>query len=613
SNVTQVTMIAAARLSAQQYGGMSRPCVLVGEYRANSYANLQDLWTSAVQEVDPLHPLIAGRQDLPRSAVETPRKCAGVVVAVAPPDVLPVDVGRRGGQFMTIVSLPEGVAENPDVAGPFLADCLVHGAGGVAFPSWPALANNRPLLQRLKPMLRRLSESALQIETPSPRFAILYEPLSPGTPAGGASAPYGFMPQPADREPGALMETLSRGSVFGFADVLSLNDLSPAILGRYQVLLAPSLFVVPPEAVQALSQYVAQGGVLVTDLGLDLASLGRLEEPWPAPLSQFLGIDGTTPVQYALFQYPKHPHEPMNGLVWYPQVIEPDLFPDLTPNALLSLKGEANPFSGPRSYVRIKSGADLSLFGYNPPATRDHTSASGIFVRQVGQGYVLFASFRLWSEWTEQSDLFPIFMGDLIGRGASSRLDEIGAAASSITFTPAANDDFTLLESGPTAAMGRVRIDGAAMPFRRGCIMQALPGSPPTSLAYADLEPQQPISCPTVPVTLVLQKGFVTTALDQYKPSRIVFEICGTGSSVKRGSGRLRIEPGAAADATITVQNGAYRVTPGSRHQAVVQDLQPGGHAKIIILQADADGKFSFSYHFNADRVEITPLAARSG
>src|SRR5207237_61786 len=88
--------------SYSEYGGLSLPGLLVGEYRADAYANLLSLWSASIRGADPAHPLIAGRQALPRAVIQVPNSYAGVVAAVAPPEVLPIDVARRAGRLVMV-------------------------------------------------------------------------------------------------------------------------------------------------------------------------------------------------------------------------------------------------------------------------------------------------------------------------------------------------------------------------------------------------------------------------------------------------------------------------------------------------------------------------------
>ncbi|MCA1597126.1 MAG: hypothetical protein LC772_11995, partial [Chloroflexi bacterium] len=105
SSMSQVTMDSACRMSEEQYGGLSIPCLQVGEYRSGAYGSILDEWARELHQADPVHPLVMGRQDLPRAAILTPTIAAGVVVAAAPPGVAAVDVARRGGRFAAIVEV----------------------------------------------------------------------------------------------------------------------------------------------------------------------------------------------------------------------------------------------------------------------------------------------------------------------------------------------------------------------------------------------------------------------------------------------------------------------------------------------------------------------------
>ena len=605
---TQLTMEAATQLSVLQYDGMSAPGLLVGEYRGGSYNAILRLWADIIREADPFHPILSGRQDLPRSAIQTPRICSGVVVAAAPPDPLPVDIGRRAGQFVTIVALSTGDSRAPDRVRGFLMRCMLHGSGGVAFPNWDVISGDKDLQASLRPLLKDMAAAAPGLRSPQSGCAIVYQPLAPGTPEGGPAAPFGYMPQPADQEPSLLMRTLARGTLYGFADILSADDLLPSVLSRYRVIFLPSVFSLPRGSVESLAQYVSDGGVVVADLGLNLHDLHYLQSPWPLPLSALFGLQATVPIQYGKFEYPprEKSREPAGLLDWYPLNSKPDLFPSLVDSVLRNQVNNPTPFSGPRGFAVTVLKADVSVFGYNPPQ-RDPATVSGLFVRRLGQGCAIFATFRLWSQWSPDGQLFGIIHGDLIARGAGSSLDPVDPNSANVQFTPTPGGGFELLGMSQDIVTGAVRLQGSALSLRTSCVMQTLPTTPPSASAYVSLLPSRPVACEATPITIGLQQGYVTMALDEYSPGEIRLKVCGTGSTVRNVDGKLHLVPAGPADATITIRDGLYSIVPGSRHTAIVKDLQPGGATRAITLEAGQDGAIALTGHFIATSIVITP------
>ncbi|MDQ2730291.1 MAG: hypothetical protein M3Y56_01415 [Armatimonadota bacterium] len=608
SSLDQITMQSAAQASVEEYDGLSIPGLLVGEYRAGAYGSLLRFWTNTLHEADPYPAIICGRQDQPRAAIQTPRACTGVVVSGEPPDLLPVDIGRRGGQFVTIVALTGADAQNTGKIQSYLMQCLIHGAGGVAFPSWESIAADRQIQLNIKPVLHDLSVQAVRLHDPAANCAVVYEPLAPGSPEGGYGAPFGYMLGPADQEPGLLLNVLSQGSIYGFPDVLSGADLSPALLSRYRVIFLPSVYVLPSGAVDALARFVTEGGVIVADLGLGLDDLHYLQAPWAPGLQSLFGLQGTTPIQFGRFEYPvrNHPTEPLGTPLWYPVLPKPELFPDLSHSSPQDLAANRAPFSGPRGFAQPMQGVDVGVFGINPPS-KGADVVSGVFTRRLGQGYALFASYRLWSQWTSDNALFAAFHGDLLGRGASSFFENRPGAPLSVQFTPTSGGGFQILQSGSDATMGLVHLQDPGLSLRTGCILQGLPTQPPASIAYVSLQPQKPVSCEQIPVSLELTQGYVTVAVDEYGPQRIRLKICGTGSTVRSDKGQLHMVPGDAADAKLTIRDGEYHIAANSHHLAYIRDLEPGGNAPRVVLTADNDGVLMLSGHFRADSITIVP------
>lgn len=608
SSLDQITMEGAAQASLGQYDGLSIPGLLVGEYRAGAYGSMLRFWTKTLHEADPYPAIICGRQDEPRAAIQTPRTCAGVVVSGTPPDLLPVDIGRRGGQFVTIVALTGADAQNTGKVQSYLMQCLIHGAGGVAFPSWDSIAADRQIQINIKPLLHELSAQAQRLHDPAASCAVVYEPLAPGSPEGGYGAPFGYMLGPADQEPGLLMNVLSQGSIYGFPDVLSGADLSPALLSRYRVIFLPSVYVLTSGAVDALARFVNDGGVIVADLGLDLDDLHYPQAPWSPGLQTLFGLQGTTPIQFGRFEYPvrNHPTEPLGTPIWYPIGPKPELFPDLSRATPQALAADRAPFIGPRGFGLPLQGVDVGVFGINPPS-KGPDVVSGVFSHRLGQGYALFATYRLWSAWASDNVLFSLFHGDLLGRGASSFFDNKPGAPLAVQFTPTSGGGFQILEAGSDATMGTVHLQDPGLSLRTGCILQELPTQPPASIAYVSLQPQKPVSCEQIPISLELQQGYVTVAVDEYSPQRIRLKICGTGSTVRSDRGQLHMVPGDLADAKFTIRDGDYHIAPNSHHLAYIRDLEPGGNPPRVVLTADNDGVLMLSGHFRADSITIVP------
>ena len=606
----QVTMDSASGISAQQYDGLSLPGLLVGEYRAGAYVSLLTCWAISMRTADPTRPILAGRQDQPRAAVLVPHAYAGVVVSASPPALLPIDIARRGGQQSTIVSLPPLDLANKDQLTQFLNECVLHGAAGVEFPSWDAIVADRTVQACLQPLLRELLISAVRLRDPDPSYAVVYEPLSPGVPEGGPDAAFGYMGQPGDSEPGRLMGVLSRGSIYGFPDVLSVEDLAPAILARYRTILLPSVFALPAGSLNVLADYVNNGGVVVADLGFDLDETRFLLNAWPAASARLFGLSGLSAVQFGQNEFPpKNPRQrqPAGAPVWYPSIPSPELFPDVTETVIRAVEAAPVPFSGPRGFGVPVPGADVVVFGYNPPS-RDASTVSGVFVRRLGRGYAVFATFRLWSQWAPDNALFGLFHGDLAGRGALSWVDAPPGIPFSIDFSPSVGGGFQLMQSARMAVMATTHIEGAPHNLRSNCIVQALPTDPPTGLAFVALQPFSPVACDNLPITIEPERGFTTSAVDEYSPDRIRLKICGTGSSVRMEAGQLHLTPHDATDASVLVRDGLYSVAPGSRHVAVIHDLQAGGTTHRIALVALPDGSILFTGHFIASSIEILPV-----
>lgn len=436
----------------------------LANYQWDAYRTLLDFWAQTTRAADPSRVIFSGRLpdyaqllSLPASIdVSVPFLAPGQAEAdLASHNSHAVDIARRGGRFLVTPVLSTSInGLSPDVPARLVAAwadaALAHGSIGLGFDSWSDILQNRPLRRAILATIIRLQTaeySALWGRAPASTSAVVLTPLADGTTlnsrenrnANAAEADrstpaprglYGFGEEMIEDEPTALVAALRWGSAFGSVDFLSADDLGGAyslarngVLRNYSTVFLPQAMSVSIEMAQELANYVSGGGVIVADLGLAATQNGGHASGLPAEMSALFGVVPTKlqTVAFNLTPGEVHPLLP----TWSTQA-------SMRAGTLTSGDGpQGAAFAGPVALGDLMPGTvPLALAfqmperlpGKNPRDPRDDVTriqSGWLTLRPYGNGFALFAPFRLWSSWHSGQMGFDGFHGDLLARGAT--------------------------------------------------------------------------------------------------------------------------------------------------------------------------------------------------
>ncbi len=552
TDFTQISPASPAQVDADRTGQLGRATLDLGMYYYSLYRDLLTLWAREIRRADAGHLVIVGGQGDFRSLAATPELYDGLVALGSKPrpaaeggfeGIEAIDIARRANRFLAF-----GFAKTQEVSGASLYEwagqCFVHGAAGLGLQGWERIKGDEGLRSALKRLNDLVVKAGAFPRTPRAETALLYEPLS-----GGPE--YGFLPQAASAEPGALFRAFARGTRFGAVDYLTEDMLARTELSRYGVIFAPLAFSVSAPSQQALSGYVNGGGVLLADWGIGAYESGSLNY-LPQPLADLFGVGyifarTRTPLDIA--------------------VISPDaLFPSLPFEAITTGKRVGAAFTGLVGDVRVVEGGKRFMTRY---AFGEH--APSIILNTVGGGRAIFASAPLWENWQRGDGLFDEFHGDLIGRRRA-----VWAAGAGGLFADA---DVTLYSDGTVGlfrgASGiptEVQVDGdASQVFLVRSGAQVVGSARPTLLftgAGANL-------AAALPMTVSGARGLSYLQVKEYGPERVALEIHGPRAVVSSTAAGAKVQGGMEFSMSITLRSEArgYTFPAKSRHKVVIREV----------------------------------------
>jgi len=254
-----------------------------------------------------------------------------------------------------------------------------------------------------------------------------------------------------------------------------------------------------------------------------------------------------------------------------------------------------------------------------------------MMLRPSGNGYAIFAPFRLWNFWRPGHQGFDNFHGDLLARGAAvvqpglsslvpaPQLDSDGVtnAPEIINFSRAVallnHNPARLVDAGTGSTPGgtalnvsggqlaTVQTTGAGDFLWRGGIcglplshygQRLASGRPvpilepddfekrpqPVSL-YATVRPQEMQVLEMVPIRAQnLAGGPLAAYVSAYSANAVKLMLWPNATTVLPRNGEFQVALGDAAPARLTLydnENATYRFTPGSRHRITITDVSP--------------------------------------
>ncbi|MHB0935866.1 MAG: hypothetical protein ACYC6A_05700 [Armatimonadota bacterium] len=473
------------------------------------------------------------------------------------------DIARHGNRFIVLAGISARNAE-PYQFAYYLYGAAMHGASGIGVNDWDTVSGSPVFSGVLAKSLQDIGERGLLGRTPASRIGIVYTPYAPGQYTSGGRPLYGYMPPFTTDGPGTLMFMLRNGTCYGQIDYLSAEDLALVPLSRYQVLLLITALDTPPIAMQALTQYVSNGGLLIADIGAGTLQANGNHIALPAPFMQLFRVQNRdtrfTEGRYNLEMYRSHP-----------------LFPRLVPGLrTLGLFGgyavrytaRFVPLEGSDIFFTLTSSKGYARPEPHPYKPLPRVPTRAVFISGYGKGLVLFAPLPLYQCWLPGNVLFEEFHRDLFGRNADIMFQR------PIDFLPP-RGALTRYADGSVAMWAKDDMPPIVWlrnPERR---VYRLPGG----------------FCEVMPVATNLYSGSPGYHLAEPLPVRITRMDLPVSVGVLQADDKalmlqFRIQDDIAGEViTVEVGDGTYRVAPGSVHRLIWLTDHDGGEKEITADQ----------------------------
>ncbi|MFN4179012.1 MAG: hypothetical protein ACK4I8_01760, partial [Armatimonadota bacterium] len=233
----------------------------------------------------------------------------------------------------------------------------------------------------------------------------------------------GFQTQPLRLswdEPASLFFSL-RFNGWGTVDAITPFELTPEVLSRYRVLFAPVAAYLEPTMQANLTNFVANGGVVVADLGLGAFQADTPFQTLPPLLRDLFGLT-------IIRRLVVGPSVRTNMVVVQPH----PLFPNLPQGFEIgNAIGAFGPVLGLMPAARAhywalltvaRTGKRIVKEGEKVRALPGIPERAAVLINNYGRGYAVFASTFLWTIWSPRDVGFDLFHGALLERGSALRV-----------------------------------------------------------------------------------------------------------------------------------------------------------------------------------------------
>ncbi|MDH7568538.1 MAG: beta-galactosidase, partial [Armatimonadota bacterium] len=573
---TDISAAGVVHAAAASPLGISTAGIDLALFRQQAFTRLLRLWAAAVRSADASRPLLTGGMARYRCLISVPDEYDVVTARVAPLETgrgcaaESVAIARRMGRAEVVASLPSA-----DPLQAFGA-ALLHGPAGIAVEDWRLLRAKPAQRAQLRNALEAWRQSGCTGSTPHPTVALLYQPF-----AERATAPSplhtGYLAGADAGELEPLFAVFRCGTAYGQMGVLAREDLTTGVLSRVKVLLCPMVLSLTPEEMQALHAFALGGGVIVADAGMGCYEAGGEAFAWSSRLATLLGVGGFLP-----------PIPVAGELRVYERC---RLFPSLVPGATSaprSFAGLAAPMTPLDEAIPLGAVADLS-------ASNKRVFA-GVLVRQLGKGWVVFASMKLWQHWQPADPLFTLFHGDLLSRGPAIALPAEPLFSGDVQ-AAAFDRGVAILNAGNRARLIKARVTGDDL-YAGGVLNVCRAGNTEGVQVVAGLSGGKLGLYEKVPVRCVIPRGEITVAVESYTAEAIKMSVSGGRAEIRQtDEGKAVMSPSSPTAARLVIRDGRYPLRPGTLHRLYLRQMETD-KVQEHRVRVSAEGKIEIRNDF---------------
>ncbi len=641
SNLLALTQEGAMRLddlqSPTHYGHAS---ISGAVYRWSSLKWLMWFWGRVIRDADGSRPLITGLLSTYRSIASVPSIYDGIVTAAFPhacePDLQShnahaVSIGRRGNASIVIPVLASQLGKSKVSLLQLIhwvQLAALNGACGIGFNSWQPFKSDEQLRKGLSELLGELTETGIWRAAPMTHAAILYIPFAEGVvqdgmPLYGYATPCGHVDAQPQRlifgEPNALFNAFKLGTRYGQVDCLTVDSLQRINPLRYRVILMPSPLFISPHVVgqtgellygfgmpmppphlremgfgdeplnmlpQWLTNFVANGGVLISDIGASLSPAGEAFRLMPQDFAKLFGVAGARMLIV-------DPNLALGMSILFPH----PLFPSLTEGYILG-DGEM-PFRTIAAVLRFMGAHPYALMMRTPRRTRRITSeAVAMCINQFGNGFAIYAPTLLWANWNTASRSFEAFHGDLLRRGSQIELLSSPNLIDSRLGVALFDGGIAVVNSSNATQLASIGIDAnvyGAATLTSACTEFPTGASSRRIIIHKFVQPHELAFIKPLPIAVDCKGRFVAV-VQRYAKDGISISLYGSDATISTLDGRLAVSAAKPARFALTISSGEYEIKPGSRHAISISSASGlehdvGGKPAEGIISADADGR----------------------
>ncbi len=395
---------------------------------------------------------------------------------------------------------------------------------------------------------------------------------------------YGYLEGLTEFEPSALFAMVRNGSRYGLMDVLSLDSLGQADLDQYGALIVPMAFFLPDKAQATLNQFALMGGLLVADAGAGMYQANGTVGAIPEILRETFGLPEEAETEAPTKSAEERAAAGRNADLGRAQAEQDQ---EAMIRQLYSLLEAPD----------VSKTLGIDFGGKDTP---------GLRARKLGKGMVVYAPAFLYQQWRADRADFAQFHERVLGWRSDVRVTQPDQLWPSVEASASADGTVTVVTPGGLpAAVRRYGDIGRLFLVPNGAVRVWEAAAEPTELLF----PGDPIAT-AEPLAMTLRPqddGTSGTVLVLgYDANKVELEIHGTGAEANAPQGQVVLSKGNLAAMTLTLEDGAFPIRPGTSYRVVIEDR--GRQTQDYQLMPDPEQKtLTVRNQFRSAHVTITP------
>ena len=588
-------------------------------YRWCSLRWLLQLWCEVIRNSGDARPIITGLLSTYRSIASVPAVYDGVTVAPLPSVCEPdlelhnahaVAIGRMGNTKLVLSVVASSIGKKKVSLKQLInwvQAAVFNGACGIGFTAWEPFKNDPELRGSISELLKQINDCGIMCATPITHSAILYMPFAEGyirddVPLYGFATPNGETFGKPYRlilgEPNSLLNAFKLGMRYGLIDCLTLDSLPQIAPQSYSCIFLPTPILFSPYVIgefgeelygfgmpkqptsltqlgskddafvlfsQWLLSFVANGGVLLSDIGVSLSPAGHIFKLMPADLAKLFGVAGARTLIVA-------PEVALSASVLYRH----PLFPSLYEGYLLG--GDELPFRTVAAVLHFIGAKPYALMMRHPRRTRRLSSeAVAICINSFGKGFAVYAPTLLWANWQPHSNDFAMFHSDLLSAHSEVELLSARSLLDDEVKVALFEKGVALLNLSDETKLAVVKVKADAVnggSFLNACVEYPHGSRSQSIVVHKFIQPLELAFVRSLPILASCNERFVVL-VSRYDEKGIAMKLYGSDATIGYEGGRFVLSARKANSFRLSIFSGKYEIKPNSRHIVALAVVDP--------------------------------------